>query len=217
VLKSGIASERTPARSSDTPADISDEKLIERARARDEAAFEELVSRYEDGLYRLAMSFVHDEMAAQEILQDTFLTAWRSLPSLEGRPPFTSWIFRLTVSAALMRSRYQESALDNLGPTVFDEVLAEGGNLLRTRTDWSQQPVEQLRSGKLREHIRASFDALPRGLQTVFLLRDIEDLSAAETAEILGLSGLVVEARLHRTRMALRSAIGVYVDSSGTR
>ena len=82
--------------------DVADEVLVVRARAKDEAAFEELVNRYQNKLYRLAMRFVRNETDAQEILQDAFLSAWRNLPSFEGRAQFGSWMYRVTVNAALM-------------------------------------------------------------------------------------------------------------------
>ena len=96
---------KMPAQSPGATSDVSDEALVERARGKDEAAFEELVGRYEDKLYRLAMRFVRNETDAQEILQDAFLSAWRNLPAFEGRAQFGSWMYRVTVNAALMLLR----------------------------------------------------------------------------------------------------------------
>jgi RNA polymerase sigma-70 factor, ECF subfamily len=204
--------------SSSTPsgdsAQLTDEVLVGRARAKDEAAFEELVNRYEDKLYRLAMRFVRNETDAQEILQDAFLSAWRNLPTFEGRAQFGSWMYRVTVNAALMllrsRNRHPEVTVDDVEPTVLNNAVAESGQLMRANADWAQRPDDQLQSSELRKHIQASVDALPDGLRTVFLLRDVEELSTEDTAELLSLSVPAVKTRLHRARLALREAIGRY-------
>jgi RNA polymerase sigma-70 factor (ECF subfamily) len=193
---------------------LSDEALVARARAKDEAAFEELVARYEDKLYRLAMRFVRNETDAQEILQDAFLSAWRNLPTFEGRAQFGSWMYRVTVNAALMllrsRNRHPEIGVDEVEPNALNEAVAESGQLMRSNNNWSQRPDDQLQSDELRRYIQSSVDALPEGLRTVFLLRDVEELSTEDTAELLALSVPAVKTRLHRARLALREAIGRY-------
>jgi RNA polymerase sigma-70 factor (ECF subfamily) len=193
---------------------MSDDALVERARTKDEAAFEELVARYEDKLYRLAMRFVRNETDAQEILQEAFLSAWRNLPAFEGRAQFGSWMYRVTVNAALMllrsRSRHPEVTVDDVEPTVLNDAVAESGQATRGSSDWSQQADEQIQSKELRQHIQTCVDNLPEGLRTVFLLRDVEEISTEDTAEILGLSVPAVKTRLHRARLALREAIGRY-------
>jgi RNA polymerase sigma-70 factor (ECF subfamily) len=193
---------------------LSDEALVDRARGKDEAAFEALVGRYEDKLYRLAMRFVRNETDAQEILQDAFLSAWRNLPTFEGRAQFGSWMYRVTVNAALMllrsRNRHPEVAVDDVEPTTLNQAAVESGQMMRSTADWSQRPDEQLQSDELRKHIQSSVDALPEGLRAVFLLRDVEELSTEDTADLLGLSVPAVKTRLHRARLALREAIGRY-------
>ncbi len=193
---------------------LTDEALVARARAKDEAAFEELVGRYENKLYRLAMRFVRNETDAQEILQDAFLSAWRNLPTFEGRAQFGSWMYRVTVNAALMllrsRNRHPEVAVDDVEPSALNDAVAESGQMMRSNADWAQRPDDQLQSEQLRKHIQTAADALPEGLRTVFLLRDVEELSTEDTAELLGLSVPAVKTRLHRARLALREAIGHY-------
>jgi RNA polymerase sigma-70 factor (ECF subfamily) len=202
------------AQSAPSSTEVSDEALVERARAKDEAAFEELVNRYENKLYRLAMRFVRNETDAQEILQDAFLSAWRNLPTFEGRAQFGSWMYRVTVNAALMllrsRNRHPEITVDDVEPTVLNDAVVENGQTMRANADWSQRPDDQLQSAEMRKHIQASVEALPDGLRTVFLLRDVEELSTEDTAEMLGLSVPAVKTRLHRARLALREAIGRY-------
>ncbi len=208
--------DRSPAPPPGAVAAVTDEVLVGRARAKDEAAFEELVGRYDDKLYRLAMRFVRNETDAQEILQDAFLSAWRNLPAFEGRAQFGSWMYRVTVNAALMllrsRNRHPEVTVDDVEPTALNNAVAESGQSMRGSADWSQRADEQLQSQEMRAHIQASVDSLPEGLRTVFLLRDVEELSTEDTAEMLGLSVPAVKTRLHRARLALRVAIGRYFE-----
>jgi RNA polymerase sigma-70 factor (ECF subfamily) len=193
-------------------AGLTDEVLVARVRGKDVAAFEELLGRYEDKLYRLAMRFVRSESDAQEILQDAFLSAWRNLSGFEGRAQFGSWMYRVTVNAALMflrsRNRHPEVMLDDVEPAVLHEAAEQ--SVHGSSEDWSQRPDEQLQSEELRRHIQTAVDALPDGLRTVFLVRDVEGLSTEETAELLNLSLPAVKTRLHRARLALREAIGHY-------
>jgi RNA polymerase sigma-70 factor (ECF subfamily) len=193
-------------------AGLTDEVLVERVRSKDVAAFEELLGRYENKLYRLAMRFVRNENDAQEILQDAFLSAWRNLPGFEGRAQFGSWMYRVTVNAALMflraRSRHPEVMLDDVEPAILHKAAEQ--SVHGSSEDWSQRPDEQLQSEELRRHIQDAADALPEGLRTVFLVRDVEGMSTEETAELLGLSLPAVKTRLHRARLAMREAIGRY-------
>jgi RNA polymerase sigma-70 factor (ECF subfamily) len=193
-------------------AGLSDEVLVARAREKDVAAFEELVGRYDDKLYRLAMRFVRNESDAQEILQDVFLTAWRKLPGFEGRSQFSSWMHRVTVNAALMflrsRNRHPEVMLDDVEPAALNREA--GHSVHGSLSDWANRPDDQLQSEELRRTIQEAVDALPEGLRTVFLVRDVEGMSTEETAELLSLSLPAVKTRLHRARLALREAIGQY-------
>jgi RNA polymerase sigma-70 factor (ECF subfamily) len=193
---------------------LTDDVLVARARAKDVAAFEELLARYEEKLYRLAMRFVRNENDAQEILQDVFLSAWRNLGGFEGRAQVGSWLYRVTVNAALMflrsRNRHPEIAVEDVEPSLLH---AGPGHAHHRGSDWTQQPDEQLQSEELRRHIQKAVDELPEGLRAVFLVRDVEGLSTEETAELLDLSLPAVKTRLHRARMALREAIGTYFDT----
>jgi len=134
------SADRSPSPSPEATSGLSDQDLVERARSKDEAAFEELVGRYEDKLYRLAMRFVRNETDAQEILQDAFLSAWRNLPTFEGRAQFGSWMYRVTVNAALMllrsRNRHPEVAVDDVEPNALNDAVAESGQMMRSTADW---------------------------------------------------------------------------------
>jgi RNA polymerase sigma-70 factor (ECF subfamily) len=191
---------------------VSDEELVERARAKDFSAFEQLLDRYEDKIFRLAYRFVRNETEAKEVLQDTFLSIWRKLDTFKGDSQFGSWLYRVAANTALMRLRAQRRH-----PEISTEELPIGyldsyGQVPPPGENWSKRPDDELQSDELRRHIQSAADALPEIYRTVFLLRDVEGLSTEETGEILGISVPTVKTRLHRARIALRDAITNYFN-----
>src|SRR5436190_3540011 len=202
----------TPAPSAPAPAALSDEELVARARNKDFGAFEQLLDRYEDKIFRLAYRFVRNEAEAQEVLQDTSLSIWRKLDTFKGDSQFGSWLYRVAANTALMRLRAQRRH-----PEVSTEELPVGyldnyGQLPPAGENWAKRPDDELQSDELRRHIQSAVDALPEIYRTVFLLRDVEGLSTEETAEILDISVPTVKTRLHRARIALRDTITSYFN-----
>jgi RNA polymerase sigma-70 factor (ECF subfamily) len=189
-----------------------DQELVVKAQGKDYAAFEQLLDRYEDKIFRLAYRFVRNESEAKEILQDTFLTIWRKLDTFKGDSQFSSWLYRVAANTALMRLRSQRRH-----PEVSTEDLPIGyldnyGQLPPVIDNWAKRPDEELASDELRRHIQSSVDALPEIYRAVFLIRDVEGLSTEETAEVLQISVPTVKTRLHRARIALRDAISAYFE-----
>lgn len=191
-----------------------DADLVARAQRRDFDAFEALVRRYDDKVYRLAFRFVRNETEAKEIVQDTFLSLWRKIDSFKGDAQFSSWLYRVTANAALMRLRSQrrhaEVSTEELEPGFLDRQGSGFGQGPPGGENWSKRPDDELQSDELRRHIQQAVDGLPEIYRTVFLVRDVEGLSTEETAEVLSLSVPTVKTRLHRARMALREQISKY-------
>src|SRR5262245_8510372 len=201
-----------PAPAAAAAAPVSDEELVARARAKDFGAFEQLLDRYEDKIFRLAYRFVRNETEAKEVLQDTFLSIWRKLDTFKGDSQFGSWLYRVAANTALMRLRAQRRH-----PEVSTEELPAGyldnyGSLPPAGENWATRPDEELQSEELRRHIQSAVDALPEIYRTVFLLRDVEGMSTEETGEILDISVPTVKTRLHRARIALRDTITTYFN-----
>jgi RNA polymerase sigma-70 factor, ECF subfamily len=191
---------------------VSDEELVARARAKDFGAFEQLLDRYEDKIFRLAYRFVRNETEAKEVLQDTFLSIWRKLDTFKGDAQFGSWLYRVAANTALMRLRAQRRH-----PEISTEELPVGyldnyGQLPPPGENWAKRPDDELQSDELRRHIQSAVDGLPEIYRTVFLLRDVEGLSTEETGEILSISVPTVKTRLHRARIALRDTISGYFN-----
>jgi RNA polymerase sigma-70 factor (ECF subfamily) len=197
---------------SNTPAAVTDEDLVARARTKDFAAFEELVDRYEDKIFRLAFRFVRNETEAKEIVQDTFLLVWRKLDTFKGDSQFGSWLYRVATNTALMRLRAQRRHPEISTEELPVDYLDNYGQLPAAGENWAKRPDDELQSDELRRRIQKAVDELPEIYRTVFLIRDVEGLSTEETAEVLEISIPTVKTRLHRARLALRDAITRYFD-----
>jgi RNA polymerase sigma-70 factor (ECF subfamily) len=199
-----------PETEAKAPSSETDDALIERARAKDFAAFETLLGRYEDKVFRLAYRILRNETDAKEIMQETFVSIWRKLDTFKGDSQFGSWVYRIATNAALMRlrthRRHPEVSTEDLPIGYLDNY----GQVPQAGENWAKRPDDQLQSTELRGHIQAAVDALPDIYRTVFIIRDVEGLSTEETAEALGISVPTVKTRLHRARIALRDAIGGY-------
>ena len=196
-------------------AGLSDAAVLKRACERDVAAFEDLVRRTEEDLYGLAMRYVHNESDAQEILQNAYLSAWRGLPSFEGRAQFASWMHRITVNASLMflraRGHHREVALDDVEATKLNVAMVEATHGPTLRRHGSHGPDHEFQSAELRGRIASAVSLLPPILRETFLLRDVREMSTREAAGDLGVTVLAARTRLYRARRALRESLANYV------
>jgi RNA polymerase sigma-70 factor, ECF subfamily len=148
---------------------------------------------------------------AEEVLQETFISAFRALDRFEGRSQLGTWLYRIAYNAALMRLRKREIPTSSIDEPLVNE---DGEEMPRQLIDWTALPDEVALSRELREELRRAVAALPGTLRGVFVLRDIEGLSTAEVAETLGLTESNVKVRLHRARLALREHLTTYFAAS---
>lgn len=185
--------------------ELSEETLIARAAAGDMAAFEELVMRNADRLFASLRRFGLDDAEAQEVAQETFLRAWRSLPRFEGRSRFFTWLYRIGFNEAQRRLARRPVA----GVVVSTEERPVG-----ELVDGRPGPTEQAEREELRAALRRALGELPIDLRAPVVLRDIEGLSTREAAAVLDLGEPAFKSRLHRGRMALRSLLTPWVTTS---
>ena len=167
----------------------------------DSQLFHDLIRPYERSVYLMALSFLHNEADAEDTAQEAFLKAFRNLTSFRGESKFGTWLISITLNEARNRLRKKK-----VMPTEsLDEVPGEQGHvspaLLR---DWKEIPSEALERKEIRVILKAAVDTLPPIYRDTFLLRDIEELSVAETAEALQISIASVKVRLHRARIMLQ-------------
>ena len=190
---------------------LSDQALVEKIRAGDYQAFEFLVTRYESKVYRLAIRMLRNPQDAEDALQETFMQVFRGLAGFEGRSKFSTWLFRLATNVCLMRIRHRETEPSKLLPLEdYLPKLEEGDS--PQMMDWADRPEDALLSKESREKMMEASDKLPPEYRAVFILRDIEGFSNAETGESLGISVAAVKSRLHRARLALRGMLSGYFE-----
>ena len=182
----------------------SDEQLVELAKNGDDGAFPELVKRYSRRILRVARNITNHDEDAEDVLQEAFMKAYTHLDSFQGNSKFYTWLVRIAMNEALMKLRKRKT-----GKLVsLDEELDTGEDtMLREVAVWEGNPEDRYSQDELREILDKTISSLPEGFRTVFLLRDVEELSTEETAETLGLSIPAVKSRLLRARLQLREKL----------
>ncbi|HAZ09074.1 MAG TPA: RNA polymerase subunit sigma-70 [Elusimicrobia bacterium] len=181
---------------------IAERDLIERSRSGDAQAFSRLVGRYEDRIYRLAKHVcVGLPAEADDVYQDTFLTAFKKLKSFRGDSELGTWLYRIASNLCLMRRRKKSS--EPFVP-LLDRPHDHDDDAAHQFRDWSPTPEEAANKKELVEKVTRALAKLPMDYRLVLTLRDVEGLSTAETAKILKLSVAAVKSRLHRGRLFLR-------------
>jgi RNA polymerase sigma-70 factor (ECF subfamily) len=163
--------------------------------------YHELIQPYERSVFVMALSFLHNEADAEDVAQDAFLKAFRNLASFRGEAKFGTWLISITLNEARSRIRRKQ-----IVPMIsLDEDPSDLGHispaLLR---DWREIPSQTLERQEVRMILREALAALPQNYREVFLLRDVEELSTSEAAELLQISVGSLKVRLHRARMMLQ-------------
>jgi RNA polymerase sigma-70 factor (ECF subfamily) len=186
---------------------VDDVALLDTLRAGDPAALSALFEAYADRIYRLALGLLRDPAAAEDIVQETFLSALTHLDRFEGRSSVGTWLYRVAYNASMNRlRRSQEESL----PLEDAEAGEADIPLPQALVEWRLTPEAILGDTETRVQLEAAIGALPTSLRAVFMLRDIEELSTEETAEALGISAGAAKVRLHRARLTLRERLAGY-------
>ena len=182
----------------------SDEQLVELAQNGDDVAFPELVKRYSRRIFRVARNITNHDEDSEDVLQETFMKAYKHLATFQGNSKFYTWLVRIAMNEALMKLRKRRT-----GKLVsLDEELSTGEDtVMREIAVWEGNPEDTYSQEELRELLDKTISSLPEGFRTVFVLRDVEELSTEETAETLGLSIPAVKSRLLRARLQLREKL----------
>jgi len=185
--------------------DIFDETaLVDLARQGDDTAFTALVSRYDRKIFRLAKNITQNDEDAEDVLQDAFLKAYTHLDRFNGDSKFYTWIVRIAVNEALMKLRKRRS--DKM--VSLDEEIDTGEEqVTREIAVWDGDPEQKYGQAELRQILDEAVQNLKPAFRSVFHLRDVEELSTEETAEVLGLSVPAVKSRLLRARLQLRERL----------
>jgi RNA polymerase sigma-70 factor (ECF subfamily) len=183
--------------------DDPDGALVVRAQGGDREAFEELVRRHADRLYAVVRRRGLSREAAEEVTQESFLRAWRGIGAFRGQALFFTWLYRIGVNEANRRVD-REPARAHFG-------ALEGDNAAELR-DVRDEPHARVAQAELRGVLTEAVRALPPKYRAPLILRDVENLSTADAAAILGLGEAAFKSRLHRARLTVRKAASNYLE-----
>jgi len=176
--------------------------------------FHELIRPYERSVFAMALSFLHNEADAEDAAQEAFLKAFRNLASFRGEARFGTWLISITLNEA--RSRIRRSKV--MPTDSLDEDPEAPGHispaLLR---DWREVPLQALERQEVRLMLQEAIAALPQNYREVFLLRDVEELSTNEAAELLQISVGALKVRLHRSRIMLQKNLAPRLTQIGPK
>ena len=197
-------------------AERDDTDLIERLKAGDEEALEAIFNRYSAKLYNVAQKILGDVADAEEVIQDVFWTAFRKAKSFRGTAQFSTWLYRLTINAALGRIRRSKKKKNK--EVEYEEYLPkfqqDGHHLVRPVVDWSDTLDEKYAKEELQQLLKNALDQLKAVDKSVVVLSDLEGMSDKEIAAMLGLTVSAVKTRLHRARLFLRGKLTVHLGYS---
>ena len=189
-----------------TMTSVDDQTILAGLRAGDQQAFETLVRVYGGRMLAVARRFVRNDEDAQDIVQSAYLNAFRAVSRFEGNCLIATWLHRIVVNTALMtlrsRRRRPEASIEDLLP-----AFQEDGHHVEQFSDWSAPADELMQRAETRALVRSCIDRLPGNYRDVLMLRDIEELSTVEAAEMLAITPTAVKVRLHRARQALSTLL----------
>ena len=193
-------------------AGIDEAVLVSQAREGDITAFSELVRRYEGKIFRLAQHITQNREDAEDVLQETFMKAYEHLDQFKGDSKFYTWIVRIAVNQALMKLRRRKTDKS----VSLDEQIDTGEDtIVREIAAWDEDPEQRFSRDELGEILDTAVQSLDPPYRSVFVLRDIEEMSTEETAEALGLSVPAVKSRLLRARLQLREKLTRFFKRKG--
>jgi len=177
---------------------LADEQVVERVRAGDTGLYELLMRRYNQRVYRVVRSVLLNDEEAEDVLQEAWVRGYEHLDQFKAASSFSTWVTKIALYEALARARKQKRWTALEGPE--GEIMPDAQ---RRQADW-ETPESQAMRAQLGKMLQTVVDELPDAYRSVFVLRELEQLNTAETAECLGLSEEAVKTRLHRSRALLR-------------
>jgi RNA polymerase sigma-70 factor (ECF subfamily) len=193
-------------------AGVDESTLVAQSRQGDAVAFGELVRRYEAKIFRLAQHVTQNREDAEDVLQETFMKAYEHLDQFQGNSKFYTWIVRIAVNQALMKLRRRKTDKS----VSLDETIDTGEDtIVREIAAWDEDPEQRFSREELGGILDTAVESLEPPYRSVFVLRDIEELSTEETADALGLSIPAVKSRLLRARLQLREKLTRYFKRKG--
>jgi RNA polymerase sigma-70 factor (ECF subfamily) len=191
----------SPAEVATSQEPLSDEEVVTRVLAGETAMFEIVMRRHNRRLYRVARAILRNDGEAEDVMQDAYVRAYQHLDQFAGRAKFSTWLTRIAVHEALARqrrgTRYQE----------LDSMSDREGDPMDRLATLAPDPEQQASNSETRRLLEEAVETLPDAYRTIFMLRDVEEMSTIDTAHVLDISEENVKVRLHRARALLRKSL----------
>lgn len=180
---------------------LNDEAIIERILKGEKYLYESIMRKYNLRLYRIGMSIVNDDMEVEDIMQTAYINAYQQLPKFQHKSSFGTWLTRIFINESLLRKKrrqkHQEVLMKNIGNEYHNET-----------------PLNSLVNKELKSILENAVSILPEKYRTVFVMREIQEMSTSETMEILNLGESNVKIRLNRAKEMLRNELSNYYRSN---
>lgn len=196
--------------------DREERALIERMKAGDRDAFDTIFRKHVKWVYRQALRLMGNEADAEEVVQEIFLAVYEKARAFRGESAFSTWLYRLTVNAALSKLRRKKRSKEVSYEDFLPQYQEDGHHLVRPVIDWSDELEERHSKMELQQFLQKALDQLRPQDKAVVLLSDLEGISDREIGKILGLTVSAVKTRLHRARLFLRGRLAVLLGHSST-
>ncbi|HZD95866.1 MAG TPA: RNA polymerase sigma factor [Candidatus Sulfotelmatobacter sp.] len=180
--------------------ELRDEEVVARVLAGETALFEILMRRYNQRLYRVSRAILREDGEAEDVMQDAYVRAYEHLDQFAGRAAFSTWLTRIAIHEALARKR-RRGRMEEL------DALPTHGDAMSILKSSTPTPEAGTAQAQMRQLLEEAIDRLPETYRSVVVLREVEEMSVAETAESLGVTDAVVKTRLHRAHAMLRKDI----------
>ena len=191
----------SPAEVATSQEPLSDEEVVARVLAGETAMFEIVMRRHNQLLYRVARSILRNDTEAEDVMQDAYVRAYEHLDQYAGKAKFSTWLTRIAVHEALARqrrgNRYQE----------LEPMSEPEGDPMDRFASLALNPEQQASNSQVRRLLEEAVERLPDAYRTIFVLRDVEEMSTADAADVLEITEENVKVRLHRARALLRKSL----------
>jgi len=182
--------------------------LVLKAKAGDKEAFGQLVNLYSERIYNLGLRILKNSDDAADVLQETFVAAYNKIHIFDGRSNFFTWLYRIATNFALMKLRKDKRTV--LTDSDMEKNFDNPNKM--TIHEWQDLPLKDMLSDEFRKHLDEAVNELPEIYRSVFVLRDLENLSIKETSHILNITESNVKIRLKRARIFLREKLAHYME-----
>lgn len=191
---------------------VSDEDVITRVMNGEKSAYELIMRKYNQRLFRIARSYITNEDEIEDVIQEAYIKAYEQMPRFEKRSSFSTWLFRIVINEALARVKQQKRFT-----SISYDLPNNAGNVreLPIELQAKETPIGKLMNTELKDILEKAVDCLPDKYRSVFVMREVEGMSVAETSESLRITETNVKVRLNRAKEMLQETIGGFYHDAG--